>query len=280
MYLVTGATGNVGSQVVNKLLEGGKKVRVFSRDPAKVAHWGDRVQVVIGDFGKSETFAQAFVDVEGAFLMNGGLAPESFKQLVATAKAHGNPRIAFLSTILAGDPEFLIGKLHKDKEDLIRESGLPGKFIRPGGFMTNTFQWVGTIKAEGIVYNPMGTGKSALISPDDIASVTVKALTTPSVDNEEFPLTGGELLSVPEQVRILADVLGKPIQCIDIPSETAIQGLIRAGVPPHVATAVAQSYDAVRDGRAVVVTDTVEKVTGSPPKTFAAWVKENASRFV
>src|SRR5947209_4760062 len=116
MYLVTGATGNVGSNVVAQLLDGGEKVRVFTRDPGKVAHWGDRVQVAIGDFGKPDTFARAIAGVEGAFLMNGGPDGEPFRQLIAAAKAQGNPRILFLSTILASSPEFQIGKLHKDKE--------------------------------------------------------------------------------------------------------------------------------------------------------------------
>ena len=63
MYLVTGATGNVGSEVVGQLLAKGQKVRVFTRDAAKVAHWGNRVEVATGDFTRPETFAQALSDV-------------------------------------------------------------------------------------------------------------------------------------------------------------------------------------------------------------------------
>jgi uncharacterized protein YbjT (DUF2867 family) len=279
MYLVTGATGKVGSNVVAQLLDRGEKVRVFTRDPGKVASWGDRVQVAIGEFGKPDTFAQAVAGVEGAFLMNGGADVEAFRPLIAAAKAQGNPRVVFLSTTLAGTPEFYLGKLHKDEEDAIRESGLPGKFVRAGGFMTNSFQWIGTIKAEGVVYNAMGAGKFAPIAPEDIAAVAVKVLTAPGLAGEVFELTGGELLSVPEQVRILAGVLGKPLRCVDVPTETAIQGLIRAGVPAQVAAAVGQSFEAVRDGRGAAVKDTVERVTGNQPKKFEAWARENASRF-
>jgi uncharacterized protein YbjT (DUF2867 family) len=279
MYLVTGATGNVGSEVVARLVADGEEVRVFTRDPGKVAHWRDRVQAATGDFGEPATFARAIAGAEGAFLMNGGLEAESFRRLVAAAKAQGNPRIVFLSTILATTPDLLIGQMHKDKEDAIRESGLPGTFLRPGAFMTNAYQWIGTIKAEGVVYNPMGAGKAAPIAPDDIAAVAVKALTTPSLAGEAFELTGGELLSVPEQVEILADVLGRPIRCVDVPAETAIQGLVRAGLPAHLAAAVGQSFEAVRQGLAADLRDTVERVTGHRPKTFEAWAREHASRF-
>jgi len=279
MYLVTGSTGNVGSNVVTQLLENGEQVRVFTRDPGKVAHWGDRVQVAIGDFGKPETFARAVAGAEGVFLMNGGLDAELFRQLVSAAKARGNPRIAFLSSILAGEPEFQIGKLHKDKEDAIRQSGLQGKFIRAGGFMTNSYQWIGTIKTDGVVYNALGAGKSALIAPEDIAAVTVKALTDPSLSGETFELTGGELSTTAENVAILSKVLGKPIRCVDVPTEAAVQGLIRAGIPPQVAAAVGQSFEAIRNGRVVTVTDTFERVTGRKPGTFETWAREHASRF-
>jgi uncharacterized protein YbjT (DUF2867 family) len=279
MYLVTGATGNVGSEVVGQLLAKGQKVRVFTRDAAKVAHWGNRVELATGDFTAPETFAQALSDVDGVFIMNGALDGGVFRQLIAAAKAQGNLRIVFLSTIFAGSPESSIGQLHKDKEDVIRASGLSGKFVRAGSFMTNTYQWIGTIKGEGVVYNALGDGKAAPIAAEDIAAVAVHALTDPNPSPEVFEVTGSELLSVPEQVAILAKALGKPIKCVDVPAESAAQGLIRAGLPAAVATAVAQSFAAIRDGRMAMVKDTVKQVTGKQPRTFQSWAQEHASRF-
>ena len=279
MYLVTGATGNVGREVVSQLLAKGQKVRVFTRDAAKVAHWGNRVEVATGDFTRPETFAQALSGVDGVFIMNGALDGGVFRQLIAAAKVQGNLRIVFLSTIFAGSPESPIGQLHKDKEDVIRASGLSGKFVRAGSFMTNAYQWIGTIKGEGVVYNALGDGKAAPIAADDIAAVAVHALTDPNPSPEVFEVTGSELLSVPEQVAILAKALGKPIKSVDVPAESAAQGMIRAGLPAPVAAAVAQSFAAIREGRMAMVKDTVKQVTGRPPRTFQSWAQEHASRF-
>jgi uncharacterized protein YbjT (DUF2867 family) len=279
MYLVTGATGNVGREVVSQLLAKGQKVRVFTRDASKVVHWGDRVEVAIGDFTQTESFAKAISGVEAAFIMNGALDGGAFRQIIAAAKAQGNPRIVFLSTLFAGSPESPIGQLHKDKEDVIRASGLSGKFVRAGAFMSNAYQWLGTIKSEGVVYNSMGTGKSAPVAPEDIAAIAVHALTDRSPSPEIFEVTGGELLSIPEQVRILAQALGKPVQCVDVPTEAAVQGLLRAGLPAPVAAAVAQSFEAIRDGQMAMVKDTVEQVTGKQPRTYETWAKEHAPQF-
>ena len=279
MYLVTGATGNVGSEVASQLLAKGQKVRVFTRDAAKVAHWGNRVEVATGDLTRPETFAQALSGVDGVFIMNGALDGGVFRQLIAAAKAQGNLRIVFLSTIFAGSPESPIGQLHKDKEDVIRASGLSGKFVRAGSFMTNAYQWIGTVKGEGVVYNALGAGKAAPIAPEDIAAVAVHALTVPNPSPEVFEVTGSELLSVPEQVAILSKALGKPIKSVDVPAESAAQGLPRAGLPAPVAAAVAQSFAAIREGRMAIVKDTVKQVTGRQPRTFQSWAQEHASRF-
>lgn len=271
--------GNVGSEVTAQLLARGERVRVFTRDATKVAHWGDRVQVALGDFGKPDTLARAAAGVKGVFLMNGGPDGEPFRQLLAGVKAQGEPRMVFLSTILAGSPEFAIGKMHKDKEDAIQEAGLQGTFVRAGGFMSNAYQWSGTIKAEGVVYNALGSGKSAPIAAEDIAAVAVRELTAPDVADDVFEVTGAKLLSVPEQVGILSKVLGKPIRCVDVPVEAAVQDFIRGGVPEQVAASVGQSFAAIRDGRGAAVTDTVERVTGKRPMTFEEWARKHASRF-
>lgn len=86
-------------------------------------------------------------------------------------------------------------------------------------------------------------------------------------------------MDVPEQVKILAQVLGKPIRCVEVSVEAAVQNLIRAGIQPQMAAAVGESFEAIRSGRAAMIKDTVEKVTGHKPQTFETWARKHASRF-
>jgi uncharacterized protein YbjT (DUF2867 family) len=277
MYLVIGATGNVGSEVAAQLLAAGKQVRVFTRDASKVASLNGSVDVAVGDLMQSETVANAVADVEGVFLMNGVLEGNAFRRVIDTIKTSGNPRIVFLSTLFAADPESPIGRVHKDKEDVIRASSLPFSIVRAGNFMTNTFQWLETIQRDAVVYNGMGAGKTAPVAPQDIAAVVVLALTAPHPASI-YEVTGGELLTLPEQVGILSHSTGKPIRVVETTMEQAEQGLLKAGFPPFVATAVSRSFEDIRNGKMAFVRDTVQKAKGTSPITYDTWISSQLPR--
>jgi len=280
MYLVTGATGNVGSNVVDQLLAQGEQVRVFTRDAAKVAHWGDRVQVALGDFTQPETHAAAVSGVDGIFLMNLLTPIESFQQFVQAAKASGTPRIVFLSSISAAEADTLpVGKLHLEKEDVIRASGLPSAFLRPGGFMSNAFGWLPTIKSESTVYNPMGSGQYAPIAPEDIAAAAVHSLSSPQLSGEVYNLTGAQLINTPQQVEVLSRLINRPLRIVDITIEVAVENMVRAGFPAPIAQGVAKSFESIREGKAAQATDTLAQLIGRPPLSFEDWATKHAHKF-
>jgi (4-alkanoyl-5-oxo-2,5-dihydrofuran-3-yl)methyl phosphate reductase len=145
--------------------------------------------------------------------------------------------------------------------------------------MSNTNHWVGSIKAQGIVYDPTGNGPTSSVHPADIAAVAATALTALKLTETIFEVTGERTLTVAERVDILAGVLGRPLRIVDVPVEAAVEELRKNGIPPHVAKALGQSFAARRNGFAERVTDTVERVTGRKPRSYESWVRENAARF-
>lgn len=151
MYLVTGATGNVGSNIAEGLLNHGKQVRLFLRNPEKAQPLAARAEIAAGDFTKPETFHAALKGIKAVFLMNRGPDADGFAKFVETARESGVEKIAFLSTLAAADPSLTIGKMHKEQEDIVRASGMTAKLLRPGGFMSNAFGWIASIRAEGRV---------------------------------------------------------------------------------------------------------------------------------
>jgi uncharacterized protein YbjT (DUF2867 family) len=278
MYLVTGATGNIGSKIAEGLLNQRKQVRLFLRDPAKYQPLATRGDVLLGDFTKPETFKPALEGIKAVFLMNRGPDQKSFAEFVKAARESGVEKIVFLSTLAAANSSLTIGKMHKQQEDTIRASGITLKVLRPGGFMSNTFGWIGSIKAEGRVYNAMGPGRFAPVAPEDIAAVGVRALTEELAD-EVFNITGEELTTVAEQVGVLSEVISRKLECIDLSEEEAVQVIAKGGLPQFLASAVVESFRDIRQGKTAPTFDTVEKVTGRKPVAFTTWVKQNAFRF-
>ena len=176
-YLITGATGDVGSKVVERLLQGGERPRVFVREEKKArARFGNRVDVFVGDLADTASLRTALVGVDALFLVNSGPEiPARDEGAAKAAEAAGVRRLVKLSSMDVKQ-SLAIGAWHERGEAAIRASGIPFTFVQPTGFMSNLLVWVPSIKAEGVVRASTGDGKRAFIHSDDIAAVATKAL--------------------------------------------------------------------------------------------------------
>jgi uncharacterized protein YbjT (DUF2867 family) len=147
-------------------------------------------------------------------------------------------------------------------------------------FMSNTIWWFAEqIKRQGAVHFPGGEGKVASIDPHDIAAVAAAALTGTAHQGKNYPLTGPELLSMGDMTRILGEALGKPLRYVDIPVSAFVEKLRERGTPPGVADMLMETLSEIRTGEHAYRTDTVEKVTGRPARTFEAWCREHVAAF-
>jgi (4-alkanoyl-5-oxo-2,5-dihydrofuran-3-yl)methyl phosphate reductase len=280
MILVTGATGTVGREVVAQLLVAGEKVRALSRDLSK-AQFDDGVQLVAGDLTKPETLPAALAGVDRVFSL--AVGPQIGAQegnLAQASKKAGVRRIVNISVLGAGDSgRGGIAEWHSAGERAIQNSGIPWTFVRPGAFMSNALFWRGSIKSFGKVFSNYGDGKTTPIHPRDIAAVAVRALTAPGHEEKAYPLTGPQAITVAEQVTILSDAIGKPIQYVSITDEVAREQMQKAGVPTPYIDALLPFGAHVRAGGAARVLDTVRQITSKQPLTFADWAREHADAF-
>jgi (4-alkanoyl-5-oxo-2,5-dihydrofuran-3-yl)methyl phosphate reductase len=282
MILVTGATGNIGSQLVKLLIAKGLPVCVITRDEKKVSHLGSGVERVIGDRHDLSIVRKAAQRADKVFMVAilFDKNHEADRLLVEEAKQAGAGQIVMVSSGTVRIENNVIGRLHREKEELIEQSGISWTFLRGGAFMSNSLQWADTIKSQSKVFNPMGKGKMAPISPYDIASVAAVALTCPGHEGKAYDLTGAELLSTPEQVEILSKTVGKPIECVDIPAEVAAEKAIKSGLPEALVKSLAELWVQVQTEGRTFQTNEVERLTGQPAQTFETWCREHRSAFV
>ena len=283
MILITGATGNIGTELVRRLVSKRTPIRIITRDQKKIAHLGPEVGRVIGDRHEPSVVQRALQEVEKVFVLSGpfDIDHEADRLLMNKAKNASVRQIVLISSSTVHLAEKnSIGVFHREKEMLVERSGVPWTFLRPGAFMSNALQWVDTIKSQGKVFNPTGAGKFAPISPYDIAAVAALALNSSRHEGKAYDLTGSQLLSTHDQVHTLSQLIGSPIQCIDIPTEVAAERMKASGIPEILIQGLVDRWIRTRNGESTFYANEVERLTGQPAQTFEAWCYEHRSAFV
>jgi uncharacterized protein YbjT (DUF2867 family) len=273
MILVTGATGNVGHNVVAQLLEQGQAVRAMTRDPGR-AHFPEGVEVVAGDLSRAESLPAAVYGVQRAFLfpVHGQL-----RTFVDLADGYGLERIVLLSSsTVTTRPLNSIGQAHADSEETVAAGRVPWTFVRPGAFMTNDLRWAPQIKAESVVRAPYGAATSAPIDERDIAAVAVAALLGDGHAGRDYVLTGPESLSQAERVKLLGEALGREVRFEEQTPEEYREAM--ADRPPQVVETLLGLL-ARQVGATAEVRPTVAEVTGRPAFTYRQWAEHHRADF-
>ena len=280
IYLITGATGDVGSRVVELLVQRGIRPRIFVRNAEKArARFGDRVDVFTGDLADEEALRTAMAGADSLFLLNSGPAIPMLDALAArAASAAGVAHIVKLSSIDV-EQSLAIGAWHEKGEAAIRASGIPFTFVRPTGFMSNLLAWAHSIQAEGVVRTCTGDGRRAFIHSEDIAEVVVEALVSRKYLGRALAITGPEAVTFAEAAEKIGAAVGKLVRFEAISDEEAGRRFAASGEPAEVVEAHVALWRAIREGRVGMVTNEVERVVGRRPILLDTWVRENVEAF-
>ncbi len=216
--LVTGATGQIGRQVVQQLIQRGTKVRALVRDPAKAA-FPAGVEVVQGDLLDPDSLRSAYAGVSTLFLLN-AVVPDEFTQaLVALnlAKEAGIERLVYLSVIdsdvYANVPHFA-GKYGVERA--IADLGFGATILRPAYFMQNDLAVKDVVQGYGVYPMPLGARGIAMVDTADIAEVAAIELVRrdraeSALPSVRFNLVGPDTLSGPDVAAIWSELLGRPV---------------------------------------------------------------------
>ncbi|GIE62199.1 uncharacterized protein YbjT (DUF2867 family) [Actinoplanes octamycinicus] len=269
MYVVTGATGNVGRPLVAALEAAGEQVRAVSRSAPR---WP-------ADLADPESLRPVVAGAEAFFLLvSGAGAHLDGPAIVDVVKAGGVPRIVLLSSQAAGTrPEAASHAPLRELERTVRESGLDWVVLRPGGFMSNTFAWAEPVRAHRAVAAPFGDVGLPLVDPADIAEVAAAALRDPGHAGRVYELTGPELSTPRQRAAELARVLGEPVRFTEQTREQAREQML-AFMPEPVADGTLQIIGAPTAAELRISPD-VPRVLDRPARTFADWLGRHVDAF-
>ncbi|MFG2720184.1 NAD(P)H-binding protein [Streptomyces sp. NPDC048416] len=279
MILITGATGTVGRQVLDRL-PADLDVRALTRTPPRVVTTHHRTEVVQGDYGDRASLDRALRGVRSAFLVTTRVAGDDDARFLAAARAAGVQHIVKLSAAAVQDPQAddLITSWQRANERLVRSSGMAWTLLRPRSFMSNTLSWAPAIRSDGVVRALYGSSANACVDPRDVADAAVQALTGTGHHSRSYTLTGPEPVTAIQQTRLLARALGVALRFEELSADEAVAAWTRRH-PEPVAAALLHSARRQLEGAKAAVDPTLVTVTGQPARSFATWSIDHAAAF-
>ncbi|WP_433663146.1 NAD(P)H-binding protein [Nocardia sp. CA-128927] len=278
MIVVTGATGNVGRPLTQALAEAGEQVTAVSRRAAEVP---DGVRHVAADLAEPTSLAPVLDGAKALFLLLSGdlHAPGARPaDIIGLAADSGVRRVVLLSS--QGVSTRPLGPTRvamRALEDAARESGMDWVMLRPGGFASNAFAWVESVRAHGVVAAPFGNVGVPVIDPADIAEVAAASLLDNRHAGSVYELTGPEVITPRQQAETIAAAIGSPVRFQELTRSEAKAGMIQF-VPAELADDTLDIISAPNSAELQISPD-VERVLGRAPRSFADWVARNIGAF-
>ncbi|MEC1041260.1 SDR family oxidoreductase [Bacillus licheniformis] len=268
--LVTGATGKLGSKIVEKLLETvpADQLAVSVRNPEKAEALRARgVDVRHGDFDRPETLESAFRGIDRLLIISADGDNETrirqHGNAVAAAERAGVRFIAYTSIANARESKNFLAPTHKATEEAILQTGIPYSFLRNNWYLENEMSSIQGVLAGAPWVTSAENGKVGWALQQDYADAAAAVLSGEGHENTVYELSG-KLLTQEEIASPLGEVLGKevPVQHVD---DAAYRDIMKnAGVPDFLIPMVVDIQKGIREGTLEVESDDFEKVLGRP----------------
>lgn len=273
--LVIGARGTTGGRLTARLTGDGHRVKAAGRGPVSIRG----AEPVRFDWHRPDTFTEALREVDRVYLLPPVGDPDPAPVMLPfleQARAAGVRRAVLLSSSAIPERGPAVGQVYRRLPELFDQWAV----LRPSWFMQNftgEHLHARTIREEGRIVTAAGAGRVGFVDADDIAAVAARALTAADAPDDELILTGPEALAYDDVAAIVTEVTGRPVTHLSVGYERMRERLATA-MPPDFAALLAELDLAVANGAEDRTTDTVERLTGRPPRSLRTVVGRELGR--
>jgi uncharacterized protein YbjT (DUF2867 family) len=285
MILLTGATGLAGSFIADEFVRQREPVRILVRNRAKAAGLEKipTVEIVEGDMSRRSSLGSALDGVDQALMISSPLMDmvETQCTFVDACKAAGVRHVIKFSGLDARrDTAFPFGRMHKEIEEYLEQSGLAWTHLRPTGFMQEYLREAPSIVKGGALYLALGDVKLNPIDLVDVAKVGFLLLRNGGHAGARLPMTGPEALTMVEIADRISRATGRTVRYVAVSASERRKALIAHGIPPEFADALdRQVEERLKGGHESRVDLSTHQLFNVKPATFLEFAQRNAAAF-
>ena len=279
-----GATGRIGPHVARELAARDVPVTALVRDPARAAAvLPAAVTLVPGDFADDTTVQRALDGATSLLLLtpHGPDMAATQRRLVGWAAKAGTRVVKISGTssaIRADGPD--AGRQHWQVEQDLAARGVGFVILRPNAFMQTLLPPIAaSVRANGVVVNPLGRAGISLIDCADIGAAAAAVLCDDRHDGQTFALTGPAAPTYADIAAVIETVTGRAVTVVETTPEAMADTVRSRGASEWEAAHLAEMLALFRAGASEFVTDDVERLTGRRPRSVADYVHDHAGDF-
>ncbi|MBX3580612.1 MAG: SDR family oxidoreductase [Rhizobiaceae bacterium] len=282
---VTGASGHLGRAIVDNLLARGvaaSRIIAGTRSPNKLSDLAARgISVVKADFDDAAGLEKAFAGAGTVLIVStdaldgAGTRLRQHKVAVAAAAKAGVKRLAYTSLPKAESSRVSFAPDHLGTEQAIKATGLPYLIFRNSWYQENLFMSLPQALKTGQWFTSAGDGRTAFAARDDIAAAIAGALSNPPAGSATYTLTGTEALTNAQIAALAGEILGKPVQVVNLTDEQLAGGMKAAGLPEAIIPTLVSFDTAAREGDLAEVTSDVETLSGRKPRSLKSFLESS-----
>jgi len=268
--LVTGATGKLGSKVVDTLLQTvpADRLAVSVRKPEKAEGLRERgVEVRYGDFDRPETLETAFAGVDRLLIISADGDNETrIRQHTNAVEAAARANVGFIaytSIANASESTNLMAPPHQATERAILKTGIPYAFLRNNWYLENEIPGIQGVLAGAPWVTSAGDGKVGWALRQEYADAAAAVLTGSGHENKTYELSG-RLLTQAELAAALGSVLNREVPVQQVDDATYADIMRSVGVPEFAVPIVVGIQQGIREGTLAVESTDFEKLLGRP----------------
>jgi NAD(P)H dehydrogenase (quinone) len=271
---VTGASGQLGRKVADRLLEQlePSQVVLLTRSPEALAAYSERGATVRrADFDEPASLSDAFTGADRALLISAldfERRTGQHRAAIAAAKTAGVRHVIYTSIPEPEGNPAAASPSHYATELAARDSGLAWTFLRNSLYSDFQVPVVAQAIASGQLVTSAGDGRVAFVARDDCAGAAAAVLVQDGHEGKAYDITGPEAIGPRDLAALAAELGDRPVEVVSVDDDALVAGMIANGVPEAVAPILLSFVIAAREGFLDAVSSAVEDLTGKPPTSL------------